>query len=317
MNPTAQIYEVCLRDGLQNEPVRVPTSTKLRVAKGLIAAGFRDIEITSFVSPRWVPQLADASELFASLPKGTGARFWALVPNRVGLDRAVDAGVRHIATFVSASEAHNLKNVNRTVAETMSGLSTVIDSAIHDGLGVRSYVSCSFGCPFEGAVAVERVVRVAQQLRDAGASVIALGDTTGMAHPDQVVRVLDAMAAARFEPASIALHFHDTRGLAMANALAGWRWGVRRFDASVGGVGGCPYAPGAAGNVATEDMVHAFERLGGERQEPPAGRGPVTGVDLDAVHTVANELADALGRSLTGRHHLYVKGQVRRKAESA
>jgi hydroxymethylglutaryl-CoA lyase len=325
MTPSrVRLFEVCLRDGLQNESAVVSTDTKVEIAERLVDAGFEDIEITSFVRARWVPQLADASEVVRRLhaveerqaAAGTPVRFWALVPNTVGLDRALDAGVGHIATFLSASESHNLKNVNRTVRESLSGLESVIGRAKAEGLQVRSYVSTAFGCPYEGEVDPARVQELAFALREAGADVIALGDTTGMGHPAQVQSMVERLCEAGLPIEDLALHFHDTRGTAIVNAWTAWHLGVTRFDGSVSGVGGCPYAPGAAGNACTQDLVHLFERMDG-RQEPPEGRGPITGVDLEAVGHVGRLLEEVLGHELTGRYHRYWKGHLERKARTA
>lgn len=315
MTPNVQLYEVCLRDGLQNEAAVLPTEMKVAIAQRLVDAGFEDIEVTSFVRPRWVPQLADAADVVRQLPKAPGVRFWALVPNQVGLERAIESGIEHIATFLSASESHNRKNVNRTVRESMAGLRKVITDAKADGIAVRSYISTAFGCPFEGEVDVSRVVSIARDLVDAGADAIALGDTTGMGHPEQVKRVLEAMVEAGIPLDDIALHFHDTRGTAVANAYAAWQFGARRFDGSVSGVGGCPYAPGAAGNAGTQDLVHLFERMGGA-QEAPVGRGAVTGIDLDVLADIGDTLERALKHPLSGRYHQYWKGHVERTARN-
>ena len=301
-----RIHEVCLRDGLQNEPVVVPTETKLRVVHGLVAAGFRDIEVTSFVRPRLLPQLADASDVIRGLPEADGVRYWALVPNMKGLDRALDAGVGHIATFMSASETHNKRNVNRTIRESLAGLKRVLQDAGTEGLESRAYISTVFGCPFEGDVPVDQTIRVAMGLLEHGAQVIALGDTTGMADPEQVKRVLAAVCEAGVPLDAIAVHFHDTRGTALANAYAAWQFGVRHFDGSVSGVGGCPYAPGAAGNACTQDLLYLFDRL-----------GEATGVDLGRTCTVGDDLEGALGRALPGRYHQYWQGAAVRRAQTA
>ncbi|MEN0064361.1 MAG: hydroxymethylglutaryl-CoA lyase [Myxococcota bacterium] len=311
-----RLYEVCLRDGLQNEEVVLSTEQKVAIAAALVQAGFKDIEVTSFVRPRWVPQLADAAEVVRQLPAAEGVRYWALVPNVVGLDRALESGIQHIATFLSASETHNRKNVNRTVKESLAGLHKVIPQAKSEGLAVRSYISTAFGCPFEGAVDPERVLAIAQDLLDEGADTIALGDTTGMGHPTQVEEILQRFVDAGIELDQIALHFHDTRGTALANVAAAWRFGARQFDGSVSGVGGCPYAPGAAGNATTQDLIHFFERLEG-KQEVPEGMGPRTGVDLEAVSLIGLELEEALGRPLTGRYHEFWKGHRDRQQRSA
>ncbi len=316
MGSTVRLYEVCMRDGLQNEAVVLDTDTKVALARRLVQAGFRDIEVTSFVRPRWVPQLADAAEVVRQLPEVEGVNYWALVPNSVGLERALEAGIRSVATFLSASDTHNRKNVNRTVKESLTGLQRVVATAKGDGVKVRSYISTVFGCPFEGEVPVARTVELATALIDAGADVVALGDTTGMAHPEQVKRTLEALGSAGIGLERLALHFHDTRGTALANVFAAYQHGARQFDGSVSGVGGCPYAPGAAGNAATEDLVHFFERLDGA-QEPPEGFGPATGVDLDRVVAIGETLEDLLGRELPGRYHQFRRGQAKRQARTA
>lgn len=313
---TVRLFEVCLRDGLQNEAVTVPTDVKIAIARDLVQAGFTDIEVTSFVRPRWIPQLADAAEVIRGLPEAPGVRFWALVPNAVGLDRALEVGIEHICTFLSASETHNLKNVNRTIRESLGEASRVIETAKSGGLSVRSYISTSFGCPFEGPVAIERVADLAADLFGAGADEIALGDTTGMAHPVQLARVLDAVLAKGIPIDAIAMHMHDTRGTAAVNVWAAYQLGIRKFDGSISGVGGCPYAPGAAGNAATQDLIHLFERMGGE-QEPPDGFGPVTGIHLPRANEIGRTLEAVLERPLPGRYHQFWKGQQKRAARSA
>lgn len=300
---SVSLYEVSPRDGLQNEAAVVPTEAKAELIGRLVAAGVRDIEVTSFVRPRWIPQLSDAVELVAMLPKVEGVRYWGLVPNAVGLERAVEGGIRHVATFLSASETHNKKNVNRTVRESLAGIEEVIGVARDEGMTVRGYVSTVFGCPYEGEVPVDNTLRIVERLMAAGAEHLALGDTTGMAHPRQVRAVLERLFALGVRPEQVALHMHDTRGTALANVLAGWELGVRQFDGSVGGMGGCPYAPGASGNAPSEDLVHTFEAMGED-----------TGVDLDRL-AAAGVYAEALvGRVLPGRYHLYWKGACARGA---
>jgi len=297
------IYEVSPRDGLQNEAAVVRTEDKLALIEGLARTGVRDIEVTSFVRPSWIPQLADAAELVPQLPALEGVRYWALIPNMRGLDRALDAGIGHVATFMSASETHNKKNLNRTRRESLATLDQVINTAKDAQLTVRAYISTVFGCPYEGAVDIERTVQIAQSLRKAGADVIALGDTTGMGNPTLVRDVVAAMLRGGIPLSSIALHMHDTRGTALANILAGYESGVRIFDGSVAGVGGCPYAPGASGNAATEDLVHMFEAM---------GHG--TGIDLERLAETGVKLGEVLGRPLPGRYHLYhLASQARRQ----
>lgn len=301
MAESVRLYEVVLRDGLQNEAAVLPTAAKIDIARRLVQAGFKDIEVTSFVRPRWIPQLADAADVVRGLPEAPGVRYWALVPNQVGLDRALEVGIGHVATFLSASETHNQKNVNRTVRESLEGLRRVVQTAKSEGLSVRSYVSTVFGCEYEGDVPVERSLDLATQLLDAGADEIALGDTTGMGHPAQVIEVLSRFVDAGIPLNRIALHFHDTRGTALANVWAAWTFGVRSFDGSVSGVGGCPYAPGAAGNACTQDMLYVFDRMGVH-----------TGVDLEATCAVGDRLEDLLGRPLPGRYHRYWQGARKR-----
>jgi hydroxymethylglutaryl-CoA lyase len=298
---TVRIYEVSPRDGLQNEASVVPTAVKAELVARLAGAGVSDVEVTSFVRPRWIPQLADAHELLQQLPRNGHATWWGLVPNRVGLERALEAGLRHVATFLSASETHNKKNVNRTVRESLAGIEEVIAVARDEGMHVRSYISTVFGCPYEGAVAPEATLALAQRLLAAGADSIVLGDTTGMGNPAQVERVIAQLLDAGIPLERLAVHFHDTRGTALANALTAWRQGVFTFDASVAGIGGCPYAPGAAGNLATEDLVYMFE-----------GMGVRTGVDLDALADAGAFAAEALGRVLPGRYHQAWLGERRR-----
>jgi len=303
MDVTLRIYEVSLRDGLQNEDRVVPTDIKVEFARRLVQAGYRDIEFGSFVSPRHVPQMADTDELFLRLPERDRVRYWALVPNSRGLDRALDTGVGHIATFLSASEAHNLKNVNRTVRESLADLSRVVETARAEGVRVRSYISTVFGCPYEGAVPVQSTLRLAHALLDAGADEIALGDTTGMATPQQVQDVLSAIRDSGVPLDRIACHFHDTRGTAVVNAWAAHLVGVTNFDGSIGGIGGCPYAPGASGNAATEDLLHTF-----------AAQGEHTGIDLDATCEAGLFMEQALGRRLPGRFLSYWRSRDRAAA---
>jgi hydroxymethylglutaryl-CoA lyase len=300
------IYEVSPRDGLQNEAAVVPTEGKAELVRALVASGVKDVEVTSFVRPRWIPQLSDAAELVRLLPRVEGVRYWALVPNRVGLERALECGIHHVATFLSASETHNKKNVNRTVRESLASVEEVIGVAKDEAMAVRGYISTVFGCPYEGQVPVENTLRIGERLLAAGADTLALGDTTGMADPAQVERVLQSVASGLgVGMERIAVHFHDTRGTALANAVAAYRVGVRQIDGSVGGMGGCPYAPGASGNAATEDLVNVFEQM-----------GVATGIDIGALGAAGN-LAEALvGRELPGRFHRFWKGARERAGAS-
>lgn len=300
---TVRIYEVAPRDGLQNEATVVPTAAKAELIARLAATGLRDIEATSFVRPRWIPQLADAAELVPMLPRVEGVDYWGLIPNPVGLERAIACGIRCAATFLSASETHNKKNVNRTVRESLAGVIEVLQVAKDEGMKVRSYISTVFGCPYEGHVAPEASIHLAEQLFASGADTVVLGDTVGMGNPAQVVDIVDRCVKAGFPLDRIAMHFHDTRGTALANTLAAWQCGITAFDASVGGLGGCPYAPGASGNLSTEDVVHMFEAM-----------GVSTGVDLDALSDVGLYAEELLGRPLPGRYHQFHQGAIQRSA---
>jgi hydroxymethylglutaryl-CoA lyase len=303
--PGVRIYEVSPRDGLQNESVVVSTDDKVALIEQLVAAGLRDVEVTSFVRPTWVPQLADASEVIARLPDAPGVRFWSLIPNRRGLERAIDAGVRHVATFMSVSETHNKKNLNRTRRESLDGLADVIATAKAEDISVRAYLSTVFGCPYEGAVSVDETLRLSMALLEAGADELALGDTTGMGDPMLVREVVRSLVDAGIELERIGLHMHDTRGTALVNVLAGYQAGVRTFDGSVAGVGGCPYAPGAAGNAASDDLVNLFEAMGVN-----------TGIDIGTLAGAGVLLADRLSRQLPGRYHRYHMGATARPSGS-
>lgn len=298
-----RIYEVSPRDGLQNESEIISADDKLGLIERLVGAGLKDIEVTSFVRPTWIPQLSDAGEVIARLPRAEGVRFWSLVPNRRGLERAIDSGVTNICTFMSASETHNKKNVNRTRAESLAALRDVVGIARDESVGIRGYISTVFGCPYEGPVAPEKTVELSLELLDAGVDELALGDTTGMGDPRLVHAVLQALTDAGVPLERIGLHMHDTRGTALANVLAGYEFGVRTFDGSVAGVGGCPYAPGAAGNAASDDLVNMFESMGID-----------TGVDLDGLAEAGVFLSSVLGRDLPGRYHRYHLGACRRAA---
>jgi len=289
--PDVGIYEVSPRDGLQNEAGFVATNAKLELIALLTASGLRRVEVASFVSPSWIPQLADADELVAALTRCPGVRYGALVPNEKGYERLRAAGPMDIVgTFISASETHNQKNVNCSIDEQLARLAPVFECARADGIAVRAYVSTVCGCPYEGEIAVSAVVGLARKLIERGAAEISLGDTIGVGHPKQVRELVRAVAS-EMPIEQIALHLHDTYGRALANAQAGFDEGVRIFDASLAGLGGCPYAPGASGNVATEDLVDLFER-----------EGIRTGVDLDALVDASAWLErDVLGRPLPGR----------------
>jgi len=285
------IYEVSPRDGLQNEAVTVPTTRKVRLIDALVDAGLKRIEATSFVSPKWVPQVADADELVRLLPKRPDVIFSALCPNARGLERAKAGRLREVAVFVSSSEMHNQKNVNKTVKETLDAFTEVIRPAVDFGMQVRGYVSTVWGCPYEGNVPLESSLRIARWLVEQGCYQISLGDTIGCGTPRQTQEVIRAFLS-EFKPEQIAMHMHDTRGTALANIIVGLEHGITTFDAAVGGLGGCPYAPGAAGNVATEDLVYALNGMGIE-----------TGIDLDRLWEAGQVAKAIVGHELSGKVH--------------
>ena len=289
------VYEVSLRDGLQNERATVPLRGKIRLLDALVASGLKRIEITSFVSPKWIPQLADADELAEHVAEHVkpppGVSFSALCPNAKGLERARAAGIGEIAVFLSVSETHNRKNVNKTVADTLAAFEDTIGPACEAGMRVRGYLSTVWGCPYEGDVDPKRALAIARKLVDMGVYQVSLSDTVGVGTPRQTERILE-MVFAEIPREKIAMHMHDTRGTALANVLVGLELGVRDFDASVGGLGGCPYAPGAAGNLATEDLVFMLH-----------GMGVKTGVDLERLWEAGKVAESVVGRPLPGKVH--------------
>ena len=285
------VYEVSLRDGLQNERATVPLRGKLRLVDALVASGLRRIEITSFVSPKWIPQLADADEVAEHAKAPEAVTFSALCPNAQGLERARKAGIREIAVFISASETHNRKNVNKTIADTLAAFVETVIPAREAGMRVRGYVSTVWGCPYEGDVDHRRALEIARKLLEMGVYQVSLSDTIGVGTPRQTERILK-MALAEFPARSLAMHMHDTRGTALANVLVGLAHDIRDFDASVGGMGGCPYAPGAAGNLATEDLVFMLH-----------GMGVATGVDLERLWEAGKVAESIVGRPLPGKVH--------------
>jgi len=291
------VVEVGPRDGLQNEHVSVSTADKIAFIDRLSAANLPVIEVSAFVSPKWVPQMADAAQLFAGITRRPGTRYTALVPNLAGLDRAMTAGVTEIAVFASSTEMFSRKNINQSIDESLATYKQVCDRALPAGIKVRGYLSTAFGCPFEGAVAPEQVADVAARLLDLGVFQVAVSDTIGIAHPGQVPRVLEAVLA-RMPVDKVALHFHDTRGTALANVLAALPFGVATFDASAGGLGGCPYAPGAAGNLATDDLIYMLDGLGIE-----------TGVSLTALSEASAFIAKRLDHPLPSRYAQAVSAQ--------
>lgn len=300
------VYEVGPRDGLQNEARNVPTADKIAFIHALAEAGLRHIEITSFVSPRWIPQLADSAEVARGVRRREGLTLSALVPNRRGLDAALAAGMKEIAVFLSASETHNKKNINKTIAETLTAFGEVVAPARAAGVRVRAYVSTVFGCPYEGDVDPARAVWLSRELRAMGVYQVSLGDTIGVANPRQVERVLE-LVLAEVPVDDVAVHFHDTQGTALANCLAALQLGVTTIDAAVGGLGGCPYAPGAAGNLATDDLVAMLHAM-----------DIATGVDLDKLVEASRLAAAFVGHDLPSKYlkaHLGKQARARRQAE--
>ena len=284
------VVEVGPRDGLQNEHARVNTRDKIDFVNRLTAAHLPVIEVSAFVSPTWVPQMADASEVFAGITRAPDIRYTALVPNLAGLDRALQAGVTEIAVFAASTETFSRKNINQSIDDSLANYKQVCERATASGLRVRGYLSTAFGCPFEGTVAPERVAELTARLLELGVFEVAVSDTIGIAHPGDVPRVLTAVLA-RAPVDRIALHFHDTRGTALANVLTALPFGVATFDASAGGLGGCPYAPGAAGNLATDDLIYMLDGLGIE-----------TGVSLSALSEASAFIESRLDHRLPSRY---------------
>jgi len=290
MPKSITVVEVGPRDGLQNERASVSTTDKIAFVDRLSAAALPVIEVSAFVSPKWVPQMADAAEVFAGITRRPGTRYTALVPNLAGLDRAIAAGVDEVAIFAAATDTFSRKNINQSVDESLANYRHVCDRAIAAGLRVRGYLSTAFGCPYEGAVDPARVADVTARIADLGVFEVAVSDTIGIAHPGQVPKVLEAVLA-KVPVGKVALHFHDTRGTALANVLAALPFGIATFDASAGGLGGCPYAPGAAGNLATDDLIYMLDGLGID-----------TGVSLRAVSEASAFIGARLDHPLPSRH---------------
>ena len=302
------IFEVGPRDGLQNESRQLATADKVALIDSLSLTGLPAIEITSFVSPKWIPQLADAVAVARQVARRPGVRFSALVPNRRGLESALEGGMREIAVFLSASETHNRRNVNKTIAETLTAFEDVVLPAREAGVRVRAYVSTVFGCPYEGDVDPEAVRRLAITLRDMGVYQISLGDTIGVANPRQVERVLE-MILADLSLDEAAVHFHDTEGTALANCTVALSLGITTIDSAIGGLGGCPYAPGAAGNLATEDVVAMLHGMGVE-----------TGIDIDKLVECSRLAASLVGHELPSKYlkaHMGKQARARRQKERA
>ncbi len=284
-----QIVEVGPRDGLQNESAVIPVSEKLAFIDLLAQSGLSQIEITSFVHPKRIPQLADAMDVCQGVVPRDGLVYSALVPNMKGLERAIEAGINRIAVFTAASETFTQKNINMSIQESLDTFQPVVEAALNHGMSVRGYVSTCFVCPYEGDVAPEKVASVTQALVAMGIDEVSLGDTIGAAAPTDVYQVLEPLMAL-VPVEKLALHFHDTYGTALANVVAGLELGVTTFDSSAGGLGGCPYAPGASGNLATEDLVYLLSRMGIH-----------TGVNLEALANASRRIQRVLNRSLPSK----------------
>jgi hydroxymethylglutaryl-CoA lyase len=284
------VVEVGPRDGLQNEKAAVATEAKVQFIDLLSASGLPVIEATSFVSPRAIPQLADATAVFAAIHRAPGVRYPVLVPNVRGMERALEAGVREVAVFTAASESFTRHNINATIAESLANFAAVAALARPAGVRLRGYVSTAFGCPYEGHVPPARVREVTARLFDLGVDEVSIGDTIGVATPDGVARVMGLLLR-DFPAARLALHLHDTRGTALANVLVALQMGLSIFDSAAGGLGGCPYAPGAAGNLATEDLLYMLHGLGVQ-----------TGVDLDKVVAASAYLAGVRGQAPASKY---------------
>jgi hydroxymethylglutaryl-CoA lyase len=288
-----RVIEVGPRDGLQNEKALIPTEQKIEFIQMLAEAGFAVVEATSFVSPRAIPQLSDASDVMAGLTRLPKTSYPVLVPNVKGMERALAAGVRALAVFTAASESFTRHNINATIAESLANFRPVVALAQHEGVPVRGYISTVFGCPYEGKVEPRQVLNVAQALLEMGIDELSLGDTIGVATPNQVVDVISLLVTDGAIPIEqLAVHFHDTRGTALANVLIALQLGISIVDSSAGGLGGCPYAPGAAGNLATEDLLYMLN-----------GMGIHTGVDLDKVVAATRFIAPLLGHTPTSKYY--------------
>ena len=285
-----KIVEVGPRDGLQNEKVTIPTEVKVDYITALADAGLRVIEAGAFVSPKWVPQMADTAEVYRNIPKDPGVEYPVLVPNAKGLERAIEAGAKSIAIFTAASDTFNQRNINMSIDESFENFANVVPRALAEGMRVRGYVSTSFGCPYEGEVPPEKVLEVCARLLDLGCYEVSVGDTIGVASPMQVQGVI-GMLLQVIPVKRLAMHFHDTRGTALANSLAALEMGIATFDTSSGGLGGCPYAPGASGNMATEDLVYMLDHMAIE-----------TGVRLDRMIAASKIIAPYLDHPLPGKY---------------
>ncbi len=296
-----EVYEVGPRDGLQNEMRTLATEDKSRLIQALIDAGLKRIEVTSFVSPRWIPQLADADKLLAMIPRREGVMFSALVPNLKGLERAREAKLQEAAVFLSVTESHSKKNINKSVDEAVRTVTEVAREAKASGMRVRCYLSTVWGCPYEGLTPVSKVVEVVKRLSEVGFYQLSLGDTIGVGTPTQTAEIVTEVSKV-IPREQIALHFHDTRGTALANVLVGLSMGITTFDSSIGGLGGCPYAPGAAGNLSTEDLTYMLQ-----------GMGIDTGIDLKKLVDAGALGQELIGRKLPGKYLQAALGEQEKK----
>lgn len=301
MREAVLINEVGARDGLQNQPVHVSCDDKLRLIEALVMAGVRSVEATSFVSPKAVPQMADADQLFPRLPHAERVAYSALVPNRRGLERARAAGVREIAVVLSATDTMNRRNINMSLDEAYAVSADTVRAAVAGGVRAKAYIAVAFECPYEGTVAPERVLSLSESMFAAGAQEVVIADTIGAAAPSAVADLLRD-GVAQFGAARLSAHFHDTRAMAMANAWAALEQGIRKFDASVGGLGGCPFAPGAAGNAATEDLVVMLEHCGYD-----------TGINLERLRRTVALAGVLIGRAIGGRTTAWLQAQEEKR----
>ncbi|MED4072068.1 hydroxymethylglutaryl-CoA lyase [Priestia endophytica] len=283
------IKEVGPRDGLQNEKGFISTEDKIALINQLSASGLKAIEITSFVNPKWIPALSDAAVVATGITRVPGVTYTALVPNQQGLERAFEANIDEVAVFMSASETHNLKNINKPICDTFPILRDLVQKTLVAGKTSRGYISTVFGCPYEGSVDIDMVIRVSEILFEMGINELSLGDTIGVANPKQVQELLEVLLK-KFPADKLAMHFHDTRGTALANILVSLEMGITTFDSSIGGLGGCPYAPGASGNVATDDLLYMLH-----------GMGIHTGVDQEKLLSASQFIQKKIGRPLPSK----------------
>ena len=292
-----RLMEVGPRDGLQNESVRLTAAQKITFVRDLAAAGLDRIEVGAFVHPRWIPSMAETEEVLQGLERKNGVQYATLVPNMVGFQKALSVGVNEVSIVLSVSNTHNQKNINAGTSDALQRYRAVVDAAKENGIPFRAYVSCAFGCPYEGLIDTAQVVQVAKELYELGAYELSIGDTIGVGNPQQTKNLVTALKQ-ELPIEAIAMHLHDTRGTALANILAAYEAGVTAFDSAAGGLGGCPYAPGASGNVATEDVVYMFE-----------GMGIKTGVDLDALVSASAHIQKLLGRQLPSKAYQAVMAE--------